>query len=95
MDRKRSGRKRPGEGMEPRVIKPSTAAPDLAERELESVSRDVNAEAFGMSSVDVHGDVVLDTGWYVDDGVEARVVVLGGALDPHRRSWLQSLVQSG
>lgn len=95
MDRKRSGRKRPGEKIEPRVINPSTAAPDLAERELESVIRDVNAEAFGMSSVDVHGDVVLDTGWYVDDGVEARVVVLGGAPDPHRRTWLESLDRRG
>ena len=95
MDRKGSGRKRPGERVEPRVIKPSTAAPDLAERELESVSRDVNAEAFGMSSVDVHGDVVLDTGWYVDGSVEVRVTVLGGVSDPHRRSWLERFVQQG
>lgn len=96
MDRRKSGRLRSAEKTAPREIEGSTAAPNQDEAQLEPAHVDVTATGGNLSN-GAEGDrnVVGDTGWYVDRGMNVRVVVLGGAPDPRRWSWLQRTLQRG
>lgn len=107
MDRKRSGRKRPEELMEPRELLPYTAAHDQAEVIPEPVFlKDTSTGFDGQIAGDSPGvqpetgvgsdgddrNVLMDTGWYAHGEWEVRVVVLGGPPSTYRRRWFQGML---
>ena len=101
MKKEKSGRMRPEE-VEPRELGPYTAAPDQSEVSPQPVVFDDNATEsveqitgpVPMKEIESEtgsGDLVeqsvMDTGSLEYRGWIVRTVVLGGGLDPHRRSW--------